>query len=381
MPRPRVVVVDDEAGVLRMIDRVLAPQCEVHAFRRPTQALAVAGEESFDLGILDIQMPEMDGFELMAQLGNIQPHLDVILMTGSVDERDARLVRAIREKAFFFLTKPFDREVLLTLVHRCLDAHRLDAENRAHVLRLEHELRAAQVFQLSLLPERSASRGGLEVALLYEPCSELCGDYCDYVLRDGEPGALIVADVAGHGAPAAMFAGMIKQAFRGAEAESYAPGVILQRILTASRIFGDSKHLTAMCVRIQPGSKTLEYVNAGHPPGLLLRKDGTMACLESSAPLIHPSLPEWSWEQRVTGIGKGDQLLLYTDGLLEALSVSGEEFGLERLERTLHRLTGGTARPEADGSSLLRGIREELSAFTEGRPLADDLTLLLARSV
>ena len=379
MPRPRVLVVDDEAGVLRMVDRVLAPQCDVHAFRRPTQALAAAGEEPFDLGILDIRMPEMDGFELMARLGSVQPHLDVILMTGSTDERDERLVRAIREKAFFFLTKPFDREVLLTLVHRCLDAHRLDAENRAHVLRLEQELRAAQAFQLSLLPERTASRGGLEVSFHYEPCSELCGDFCDYVLRDGGPGALIVSDVSGHGAPAAMLAGMIKQAFHGAEAESFAPGVILQRIVAANRIFGDGKHLTAVCVRIQPGSKTLEYVSAGHPPGLLLRKDGTIESLESSAPLIHPALPEWHCEQRVTSMGRGDQLLLYTDGLIEALSVSGEEFGLERLEAVVRRLTRTTVPRGTDGSSLLAGIREELSAFTEGRPLADDLTLLIAR--
>ena len=83
------------------------------------------------------------------------------MMTGSTDERDARLIRAIREKAFFFLTKPFDREVLLTLVQRCLEARRLSRENRAHVSRLECELRAAQVFQQSLLPDRTASLNGL----------------------------------------------------------------------------------------------------------------------------------------------------------------------------------------------------------------------------
>jgi serine phosphatase RsbU (regulator of sigma subunit) len=112
---------------------------------------------------------------------------------------------------------------------------------------------------------------------------------------------------------------------------------------------------------------------------LLLRKDGTIESLDSSAPLIHPALPEWHCEQRVTSMGKGDQLLLYTDGLIEALSVSGEEFGLERLEAVVRRLASTTAPRGTGGSSLLAGIREELSAFTEGRPLADDLTLLIAR--
>jgi serine phosphatase RsbU (regulator of sigma subunit) len=78
-------------------------------------------------------------------------------------------------------------------------------------------------------------------------------------------------------------------------------------------------------------------------------------------------------------MGKGDQLLLYTDGLIEALSVSGDEFGLERLEATVRRLFAAAPHGDAEGPSLLAAIREELSVFTEGRPLADDLTLLLAR--
>src|SRR6185436_18270623 len=158
MSRPRILVVDDEPGMLRTIERILSTR-------------------------YDVRMPEMDGFALMARLGERQPDLDVIMMTGSTDERDARLIRAIREKAFFFLTKPFDREVLLTLVQRCLEARRLSRENRAHVSRLESELQAAQVFQRSLLPDRTATLDGFEVSFLYEPCVELGGDFCDYVLR------------------------------------------------------------------------------------------------------------------------------------------------------------------------------------------------------
>ena len=78
--------------------------------------------------------------------------------------------------------------MLLTLVQRCLEARRLSRENRAHVARLECELQAAQVFQQSLLPERTASSNGFDVSFLYEPCDELGGDFCDYVLRDKPPG-------------------------------------------------------------------------------------------------------------------------------------------------------------------------------------------------
>ena len=173
MARPRILVVDDEPGMLRTIERILSTRYDVRAVRLPSAALDAADVGSFDVAILDVRMPEMDGFALMARLGELQPDLDVIMMTGSTDERDARLIRAIREKAFFFLTKPFDREVLLTLVQRCLEARRLTSENRAHVSRLECELRAAQVFQQSLLPDRTAALNGFEVAFLYEPCDEL----------------------------------------------------------------------------------------------------------------------------------------------------------------------------------------------------------------
>src|SRR5262245_1284946 len=96
-------------------------------------------------------MPEMDGFELMGRLKAVKPDLDLIVMTGSVTETESKLIRAIRERAFYFIQKPFDREVLLTLVARCLELRKLAEENRRHVGRLEGELHEARAFQKSLL--------------------------------------------------------------------------------------------------------------------------------------------------------------------------------------------------------------------------------------
>jgi sigma-B regulation protein RsbU (phosphoserine phosphatase) len=315
----------------------------------------------------------------MARLGELQPDLDVIMMTGSTDERDARLIRAIREKAFFFLTKPFDREVLLTLVQRCLEARRLSRENRAHVSRLECELRAAQVFQQSLLPDRTASLNGFEVSFLYEPCDELGGDFCDYVLRDDAAGAMLVSDVSGHGAPSAMITGMVKQAFHAAAQEDFAPIAVLERIAVASRLFPDGKYITATVVRFGPASVELEYANAGHPPGLLLGRDGSVVPLESSAPIIHPALPGWRCEQRVVRMERGDQLLLYTDGLTEAQNGDGDDFGFERLVALARQLAGAATAGDAGSTTLLAALRQELASFAGGRPLDDDLTLALVR--
>jgi len=379
MARPRILVVDDEPGMLRTIERILSSRYDVRAVRLPSEALGAADVSSFDVAILDVRMPEMDGFALMARLGERQPDLDVIMMTGSTDERDARLIRAIREKAFFFLTKPFDREVLLTLVQRCLEARRLSRENRAHVARLECELQAAQVFQQSLLPERNASSNGFEVSFLYEPCDELGGDFCDYVLRDNAPGAILVSDVSGHGAPSAMITGMVKQAFHAAMQEDFAPTAVMERIAAASRLFPDGKYVTATAVRFSPGSSVLEYANAGHPPGLLIGRDGPLVPLEPSAPMIHPVIPRWYCEQRAVRMETGDQLFLYTDGLTEAQNGDGEEFGFKRLLALAPQLAGATTAAEAGRTDLLAMLRQELARFTGGRPLDDDLTLALVR--
>ncbi len=379
MPRPRILVVDDEPGMLRTIERILSTRYDVRAVRLPSAALDAANAGSFDVAILDVRMPEMDGFALMGRLGELQPDLDVIMMTGSTDERDARLIRAIREKAFFFLTKPFDREVLLTLVQRCLEARRLNLENRAHLSRLQSELRAAQVFQQSLLPDRTASLNGFQLSFLYEPCVELGGDFCDYILRDGLPGAMLVSDVSGHGASSAMITGMVKQAFHASLQDDLAPVAVLGRISAASRLFPDGKYVTATAVRFRPASTVVEYANAGHPPGLLFRGDGSIVPLESSGPIIHPALPQWQCEQRVVDMESGDQLLLYTDGLTEAQNGDGDEFGFERLVALATRPANPTGPNAAPGSHLLTALRQALTQFAGGRPLDDDLTLALIR--
>ena len=125
----RILVVDDEPGMVRAVERVLGAAHRVIGSESSAQALALAHEFNPDLVILDIRMPELDGFELMVRLKANHPDVDVILMTGSVDDLDQKLIRAIRERAFYFIQKPFDREVLHALVDRCLELRWRREEN------------------------------------------------------------------------------------------------------------------------------------------------------------------------------------------------------------------------------------------------------------
>jgi len=373
MSRPRILVVDDDAAHRRAVSRVLESSCEVVAAASAGAAIEKVAEQRFDVALLDIRMPGMDGFDLMGELKIADPDLDVILMTGSVTDTDQRMSRAIREKAFFFLQKPFQRDVLLALVGRCLELRGLAAEKRAHATRLERELAAARSFQESMLPPRAGTVGPLTLAALYESSRELGGDFFDWEPIEGPGLALLIADVAGKGAAAAMLTGMVKQSWRSSAAEAFSPAVALQRVFATTKMFPDQRHLTAFSGRFDAGSESLEYIiSAGHPPALMLRSDGEIEILDASAEILHPAFPTWHFEQRVTSFGDGDRLLVYTDGLVESSRVSdGDLFGLDRLIAALG------AAPRSLPVLTLEAVRESLRSFQEGRPAEDDLAMVV----
>ena len=370
MSSSRVLVVDDDPAMLRSVERVLATGHEVLAVRRPADAIAQAAGFDPDLAVLDIRMAEMDGFELATRLRALVPDLDVIFMTGIVHELDAQLIRSIREKAFYFVQKPFDRDVLITLVERCLEVRRLAAENRAHVARLEAELEEARAFQAGLMPPGTETIQRVTVAARYEPCADMGGDFYDWVDAGRGGLALIMADVSGHGASAAMMVGIIKAAFRAARVDNFEPLAVVKRIANAIRPFDESRFVTLFCGRIYRDNRKLEYVTAGHPRPLLRRADGELLELQLTGPLVTPAHPDLGWEQAELPIHPGDLLLVYTDGIIEARE-GDEQFGRERLKQVVRE-------GPRDAEALLDLVLGQVDDWRGGRPADDDETLMAA---
>ncbi len=365
--RARVMVVDDDPGVLRAASRVLATRHEVFEIARPAEALARLAEIRPDVAVCDIRMPEMDGFELTARLREARPDLDVILMTGSHSEPDANLVRALRQQAYYFIQKPFHRDVLDTLVARCLETRRLRESQSRLLRRMRDELDEARVFQQAMLAPQGAAFGPVRVAARWRACSELGGDFYDYGdLGDGRV-AFMVADVRGHGASAALLTAMVKAVFRAGPGEAFDPGGVVRQLATWLEVFGPDRFVTVFCGVLDGARGTLNYVNAGHPPALLCSPGADPVPLASGGPLVSSALAGEGWLSERVPMGGGSDLLIYTDGVFDA-PAGGTRFPVAAL--LTHAASG------ARGAALLDAILADLDARAGGRPIGDDVTLL-----
>ena len=371
--RARILVVDDEPGMLRAVERVLSDEHHVVGTRLSRDALSVADEFHPELAIVDIRMPDHDGIELMARLKGRFPALDVILMTGSVDDLDEKLVRAIRSQAFYFIQKPFDRDVLRTLVERCIELRWRREEHRQNLKRLEAEMAEARAFQQSLLPDRERTVNGVAISCRYTPCSALGGDLYDYAGETAGGTALLMADVSGHGVSAAMLTGIVKSAFHASHVDGFDPAAVVQRVSMGLAAFSYERFVTLVAALISPAERRLRYVNAGHPPAVLWGTGGAPRWLESTGPLVSPALMAPSWDAAVVPMNEGDHLLLYTDGVWDSLA---DEDG-----RAEERLTSAIERASRGGAALLDAIVADVHHALAGQPQPDDVTLLTASVV
>jgi phosphoserine phosphatase RsbU/P len=371
MRAAHILVVDDEPGIVRAVDRVLGGAHQVSGTSSSSAALALAEQIRPELAILDIRMPDLDGFELMSRLKARLPDLDIILMTGSLDDLDDKLVRALRSPAFYFIQKPFDREVLATLVERCLELRWRREDHQRHLVRLETEMAEARAFQQSLLPEQEAVLNGLSICCRYTPCAGVGGDFYDYVDAGNGRTALLIADVSGHGVSAAMLTGVVKSAFRSSSAEGYDPLVVVRRVWNGLSAFGPDRFVTLFAGLVSTGERQLRYVNAGHPSAFLWNTTRKREWLESNGPLISPVLAASTWDVRAVAMDDGDHLLLYTDGVSEIIADT-----TECAQTRFETLTGQQA---LGGAPLLNAILAAVRHDLGDAQQPDDLTLLTAR--
>ena len=251
-----------------------------------------------------------------------------------------------------------------------LVVQRLLATEREFVA-VSRELEVAQQIQRSILPRKLPVLAGLSIAARYMPMTAIGGDFYDFDSERAGRLGVIVADVTGHGVPAALVASMVKIAFAAEAGRHDDPGQVLTNI--NQRLCGTFKgaYVTACCGFIDGLNRTFRYACAGHPAPLLRRRDGHIEPLQQRGVLLAFDANA-RYASADARLQPGDRIICFTDGLVEACNASDEFFGEARLERLLK--TSAAVTPEQFVGELVDELRGWVGPAT---PLQDDVTLIV----
>lgn len=252
----------------------------------------------------------------------------------------------------------------------------LSAELRAAYESVDREMRVVADIQRSLLPAELPQIPTLELAAHYQTSRRAGGDYYDFFpLTDGRWG-LLIADVSGHGVPAAVVMAITHAMAHTHPDEPCPPGKLLMRLnrqLAEIYTRGNGTFVTAFYGIYDPRSRELQYASAGHnPPRVRCCATNHVYVLSEAGGLPLGISPEARYEDAVQTLLPGQQLILYTDGITEAFNPAGEMFGVERLDGVL-----GDCDESAAG--MVRQILAAVDAFQQGTPIDDDRTLVVAK--
>jgi sigma-B regulation protein RsbU (phosphoserine phosphatase) len=241
--------------------------------------------------------------------------------------------------------------------------------------KIEHEIRTAAQIQQALLPHDRALSPRFEAAGACLPSRTIGGDFLDYFEVPGNRLAFVLGDVSGKGPPAAIMAAAIQGMFFSVADESdESPAETIRRVNGALvRRSVESKFATVFHGLLTPEGRMVTC-NAGHNPPLLLRRDGTTEWVTKGG-LMVGIFEQAQFEDEGHSLAAGDALVLFSDGVTEAESVSGDMYGEERL---LASLVGSSNK---SASEIVHQVLDEVAAFSDGAGQADDITVLVVRYV
>lgn len=246
-------------------------------------------------------------------------------------------------------------------------AARQTLERDLQLSKIQKELEVAKQIQLSILPSAFPNSTNFRVTARYVPMTSVAGDFYDFVVGDDTQAGLLIADVSGHGVPAALIASMVKVAATAQRANTTDPARFLAGMNAVLCGNTQDQFVTAAYVHLDSQTRELRYSAAGHPPMLLLRDGKVLEIIENG--LILAAFDFATFSNAVHPLEPGDRFLLYTDGLVEAANANGDFFGQEALSAVL-RQTAELA-PSAASDRIISAV-QQWSASQE-----DDLTVLI----
>lgn len=380
-----VLVVDDIDENRDILSRQLRREgYEVVTSENGRQALDRLATETFDLVLLDIMMPEMDGYEVLQRLKaeDALRHIPVI-MISALSELDS-VVRCIGLGAEDYLPKPFEPTLLKARIGACLEKKRArDREQElAGALRAkntemavwrtaqEADLALARTTQQGIVNAAQPPLAGWHVETIYKPLIQVGGDVYGWRAMDHGACLFWVADATGHGVSAALFTTLVALLFDHASALSgTAHGVLARVNAEFYTVLRGRSFISACCAVVHPNGR-LSFAGAGHPALLIRRQDGSVETLPSLTTLIG-LYPAAEIGATITTLASGDTALLYTDGLYSSKKASGERLTTASLGDAFAQL--------GESADFLPSLLVELNQTSSGEGFDDDVAAIALR--
>ena len=371
----RVLIADDQKHIVEALQLLLKGSGFLtEVVNDPAHLLRAVEADQFDAVLMDLNYTRdttsgAEGLDLLSQIRSMNKLLPVVVLTGwgSLD----LAVEAMRRGASDFVQKPWENLQLLQKLQDQISRAR--AERRVQ-RQSDDELQEAREIQQKQLPRQLPEVADYDLAAITQPLRFVGGDYYDVVRLGPQDTLLCIADVAGKGLSAALLMSSLQATLKPLIAQRLAPRELCHRL---NRILCDltpeGKFISFFVGLLNSRDHRLTYCNAGHNPPLLVRADGQSTELNAAGAVLG-QFPDWRYEQSAGQISRGDKLLVFTDGLVEACDADEEPFGEQNLVQITQENPGASAK---DLMSLLMHAASQHC----GGSFQDDATLLVLRAL
>jgi sigma-B regulation protein RsbU (phosphoserine phosphatase) len=378
--KPVVLAVDDTPENLDVVKGILSTDYMVKAAINGQMALKIVEKAPPDLILLDIMMPGMSGYEVCEQLKSNPDTRDIPVIFLTAMEQTTDEAKGFDLGAADYITKPVNPPILQARVRTHLALKQSMDELQAayaiikkHSERMEQELSVGHDIQMSMLPITFPEKPEFALHACLQPAREVGGDFYDFFFVDDDKICLVVGDVSGKGVPAALFMAVTKTMLKTQAADDPSPASIVTRVnddLSADN--PASMFVTLFIAIVDTRTGEFCYTNAGHNPPYVLRGD-TTECLNQRHGPVLGAVEGVAFRESMGSLHKDDTLLVFTDGVTEAMNTDDQLYTEARLEDLI---AGNTDGPD----SLTRRIIDDVEKYATGAEQADDITILAYRA-
>ncbi len=378
--KPVVLAVDDTPENLDIVKAILTPEYKVKVATSGALALKIVNSQPPNIILLDVMMPEMDGYEVCRRLKSdpITAEIPIIFLT--TQDQTADEAEGFSLGAADYIHKPVNPQILKARVatHVALkqsidDLHELSEALVQAKERMEKELKVGHDLQKSMLPDVVPDSNHFELCASMDAAREVGGDFYDYFMLNDQELWFCVADVSGKGVPSALFMAMTKILLKSQSRDDRTSSKVMTRVNSIlAEDNPECMFVTVFLGVMEVSTGTITYTNAGHNLPLIKRANGTVHTVpDSHGPIM--GVREGEYGESLIELGPGDTLLVYTDGVTEAMDVEGQLYSDQRLVNVLQSIDLPTA------ESMLKAVRASVDDFSLGAEQADDITMIALR--